>query len=389
GMLGLIALTSQYYLYMTVIISAFIALVYLLFIERRAWRDRRFWLQWVLAGVVALPLVLAAVTPYIALNRQGGLPDRDLGSLRQFAASANPTDYLLPATDHFLFGRWVGETFSRDFWIEQSLTIGWVVMILGVLAWFARDDRRRRHLLILMLAGGLLALVLSFGLDLHWNEQRILISVPPFLQDLVGAAEAPIPLPGILMFKFVPFYAKLRAFSRFGIFVLLFSCAAAGMGASWLLARIKPRWRPLAATGLLLLVLFEFYPGLYRQFSPVQARPVDTWLAQQPGEGAVIQFPFRMGEDQEQIYNTLINGKPYVGGFFNAFPPPQYRSLLPIMDYFPDERSCAMLDGLGVEYVLVHAPAYDDPSWVRTESERCGLVYIDQIGDEMIFMLEP
>ena len=71
-----------------------------------------------------------------------------------------------------------------------------------------------------------------------------------------------------------------------------FNTLLAGFGAAWLFRRIRPqRVLPLAA--LLIFVIFlDFYPGPYQQLTPVTARPVDAWLAQQPGKGAVAQFPF-------------------------------------------------------------------------------------------------
>ena len=107
--LGLIALTSQYYLYMTLIISAFIALVALIFYEKSALKNLQFWKNMVLALLVGLPLVAVAVAPYVSLNQQGGLPDRNISIVRLYSAS--PTDFLLPSTEHFLFGEWVGSHF--------------------------------------------------------------------------------------------------------------------------------------------------------------------------------------------------------------------------------------------------------------------------------------
>ena len=127
------------------------------------------------------------------------------------------------------------------------------------------------------------------------------------------------------MFKYFPFFSKLRAFARFGIFTLTFTSATAGIGAAFFLSKLKRNWQTYAAVLILALAIFDFYPGPFPVLSEVQARPVDYWLAEQPGEGALIQFPFWMGEDQNQIYNTLIHQKPYVGGFFNAFPPRQYQ----------------------------------------------------------------
>ncbi len=213
----------------------------------------------------------------------------------------------------------MGSHFNRDMWVEGTLYIGMVNLVLAVFAWWNRKKLEQKTLLTLMLAGGALALLLAMGTDLHWNGAPVEISTPVFLQAFYSKPTIPIPLPGLLLFKYFPFYAKLRALMRFGIFVLLFICTTAGLGAAEILKRITPRWKNAAAVGLLLLVLFDIYPGPYTEFTTVQARPVDTWLASQPGEGAVVQMPFSIAEDQEQTYYTLVHGKPYIGGFFNAF----------------------------------------------------------------------
>jgi hypothetical protein len=384
--LGLIGLTSQYYLYMTLIVSAFMVLCYLLFIERARIRDGLFWKRLVTMGLVSLPLILAAVAPYVLLLKSGGLPDRSLGVVRMYSASL--TDFLLPSTDHFLWGKWIGSHFNRQMWVEGTLYIGLVSGALALLAWLKRRDTSQERLLKLMLWGGLLALILAMGTDLHFLGEPVELPTPSFLLERLGRPTIPLLLPGYLMFKFFPLYAKLRAWMRFGVFVLLFVCAAAGLGSAWLLARAPRRWQKALAVGLLALVLFDFYPGPYQEFTPVQARPVDTWLAAQPGQGAVAQMPFSEAEDQEQTYYTLVHGKPYIGGFFNAFPPAQYARVRPVLNQFPDAESVALLRELEVQYVLADMKAYPDTAALRQQCEALGLKYVQELGGQMIFELQ-
>ncbi len=384
--LGLIALTSQYYLFMTGIIAAFIFVINLLFINRPVLKQKSFWMGWLIAALVALPLIAAAVAPYISLAGKGELPDRELGIVRPY--SAGLTDFALPSTDHFLWGKWVGEHFNRDMWVEGTLYVGLVNAALAVFAWVTRKKTNRKTLLILMLAGGALALLLAMGTDLHWNGAPVEIPTPAFLQARWDKPTLPIPLPGWVLFKYFPFYAKLRALMRFGIFVLLFICAAAGLGTAEILRRFSPRWKNAAAAGLILLVLFDFYPGPTTEFTPVQARPVDTWLSKQPGDGAVVQMPFSIAEDQEHTYYTLVHGKPYVGGFFNAFPPAQYKRVKPILMNFPDKASVELLRELKVRWVLVDKSQYCD--WNKTQGmiERFGFNLEAEPGGMAVFTVQ-
>jgi hypothetical protein len=384
--LGLIALTSQYYLFMTGIIAAFIFAVYVLFINRPILKQHSFWMGWLIAALVSLPLIAVAVAPYVSLAGKGELPDRELGIVRPY--SAGLTDFVLPSTDHFLWGKWVGEHFNRDMWVEGTLYVGLVNAGLAIYAWVNRKKNNRKTLLILMLAGGALALLLAMGTDLHWNGAPVEIPTPAFLQARWDKPTIPLPLPGWVLFKFFPFYAKLRALMRFGIFVLLFVCTAAGLGAAEILKRVSPGWKNATAAGLILLVLFDFYPGPYTEFTTVQARPVDTWLSQQPGDGAVVQMPFSIAEDQEHTYYTLVHGKPYVGGFFNAFPPAQYKRIKPILLNFPDKASVELLRELKVRWVLVDKNKYCD--WNKTQGmiERFGFNLEAEPGGMAVFTIQ-
>lgn len=383
-MLGLIGWTSQYYLYMAVLVTGWLVLLYLVVFERFRWREWGFWRQLLLMGLAALPLIAVAVAPYVMLFRQGGLPDRNISLVRMYSAS--PTDFLLPSTDHFLWGKWVGKHFNRQMWVEGTLYIGAVSLVLAMLAWFKRRQIENRQFLALCIWGAVFALVLAMGIDLHWNGQPVEIPLPAVLSNALGRDAVPIPLPGYILFYVFPFFAKLRALMRFGVFVLLFFCAAAGLGAAWLLKKVRPGLRTALTVILLGLVFLDFYPGEYQEFARIQPRSLDYWLAQQPGQGAVIQFPFEKSEDQEHTYYTLTHGKPFVGGFFNAFPPEQYARLRPLMENFPDERSVSLLSELGVQYVLVDKNSYSDPVAIRRKCEALGLKYVLEMDGQMVFL---
>jgi hypothetical protein len=381
--LGFIALSSQYYVYMALILSVVFVLGYLFFIDRYLWKDLQFWRRTGTMALVSLPFIALAVAPYAMLAGQGGLPDRNLGIVRMYSAS--PTDFILPSTDQFLWGAWIGTHFNREMWVEGTLYIGIVAIALGLLAWIKRKQSGHTNLLRLMMWGGIAAFILALGIDLHWNGEPLEITLPAFLAERLHRTELPLLLPGYVLFRYFPFFAKLRSLMRFGVFVLVFSSCAAGIGAAWLLGKTRARWQPYLALGLLVLVFIDFYPGPYAEFTRVEPRPVDSWLASQPGQGAVIQFPFAMEEDQEQTYYTLVHNKPYVGGFFNAFPPAQYSRIRPLMANFPDKQSISLLPELNVEYILVASDRYPDPAAVRQSSEALGLHYVTTVGGQMVF----
>jgi hypothetical protein len=381
--LGLIALTSQYYLFMVLIVSSFMAAVYLLFMEREQLRNARFWKHAGVMGLTALPLVIIALAPFFALLGQGGLPDRNIGVTRLYSAS--PTDFLLPSTDHFLWGAWIGRHFNREMWVEGTLYLGAVSSFLGFITLFKRKEIPQRRLVELFFWGGLLAVILAMGIDFHWMGKAVEIKTPVILMGWVKRETIPILLPGYFLFKYFPFYAKLRALMRFGVFELTFTSACAGLGMAWILERVKLRWRTILVVLVIGLIFLDFYPGPYQEFARVEPRPVDLWLAEQPGNGAIVQFPFSKAEDQEQTYYTLFHGKPFVGGFFNAFPPPQYSRIGPLLVDFPDQESVGLVRGMGVEFILVDVDEYLDTDLLRKQCEALGLKYITRLGDQMVF----
>ena len=389
--LGLIAFTSMHYLLMTVVIAGVFVIGYLLLVDRQRLRQGAYWRglasRFGVMLVTAFPLVLLAALPFIQLGSQGGLASRSVSYASMYSAS--PTDFILPSTQHWLFGAWVGANFDRSLWIEASMYIGAAALVLAVIAWVKRRQSRHAGLLAVGLLVIVAAFVLALGTDLHWNNQRVEVPVPGFLQGLLDRETAPIPMPSLLLFKYLPFYSRMRAIMRIGFYVLLFSSMFAGFGAAWLLKRAHPRRALLLTAALLALVFLDFYPGPYRSFDVVDARPVDYWLAQQPGQGAVAQFPAEQLEDQDQVYNTLIHGKPFIGGFFSANQPPQYLKIRPVLNSFPSRESVDLLRELGVEWVLLDKDRYPDFALVQETAVGLGLAYIDTIGEQAVFRFAP
>jgi hypothetical protein len=391
SMLGLIGFTSMYYLYMTLLMALVFGAGYLWFARRQQLRSLLFWrglvLKVAVLGVVSLPLVFFSILPFLQLNSQGGVADRPVSYASMYSAS--PTDFFLPSTDHFLFGRWVGAHFDRSLWIEGTLYLGAAALALAFLGWKNRQHSEHVALIQVALLVMAVSFILAMGTDLHWNNQRVEVPVPAFLQGQLDRATLPVPLPAYLLFRYLPFYSKMRALMRIGVFVLIFNSLLAGFGAAWLLQKAGPRRQAWLAAALLALVFFDFYPGPYTQMARVEARPVDYWLAQQPGQGAVAQFPFIQAEDQDQVYNTLIHKKPYIGGFFSANQSEQYLRIRPVLEKFPDAAGVTLLRELGVQWVLFDTRQYPDFSAVRQQAEGLGLRYLDTIGEQAVFELQP
>lgn len=389
-MLGLTGLSNHYYLYMTLVLSLIFGVGYLVVTSFRPLRSRFFWWGMLIFSLTSLPLVILAIVPYLALSQQGGLLDRSLAVVIKYSAS--PTDFILPSTQHFLWGAWVGSHFDRSGWIENTLYNGLFASLLALVGLFASwhslpaEDRTSRRVLIILAVLVILASgVLALGPELKWFSQTVSIPVPGFLQGIIHHAHVAFHLPAYFLFTYLPFYAKMRVPTRYDVFVILFTSLMAGLGAAWLLGRVRKSWAPILALILFCLALLDIYPKAFAQLTPVGPRPVDLWLAQQPGQGAVVEFPFDQETDQDKVYYTLWHQKPFLGGIFNAFPPPQFLYIKPVLDQFPSPESLQLVKDLGVQYVIINTSRYVDFDSLKDLLQKAGMEYRFLQGGEAVF----
>jgi len=383
--LGLIGLTSMYYLYMTALVTLVILVINLFFVRKQVFKWQ-YWSSFLWMGLMALPLVLVAIWPFLALENQVSMPVRDISTARLLAASASPLDYILPSTDHFLVGNWVNQHFNRQMWIENTLYLGFIPLIFAVIGGIVLKKTSKK-MMFLVLSAILFSWLLSLGLDLFLNGERLQLQLSGIFARLFNRTETFIPLPGLLLYKYLPFYDKMRSFARFGIFVMLFIQVMMAYGLSYIWENVRSRIARAALTLVILMaVLVEIYPGQYEQSFSAEGRPVDTWLAKQEGDGAVIQLPIEQVEEQDLVYATLIHGKPFVGGAFSSFPPSQYQKIKPVLQNFPDAASVDLLDELDVTYVLADGNHYGTDEEFISACEALGLEYVDTIGGELVFI---
>jgi len=382
--LGLIGFTTMYYLYMCLIISAVFVLVYLVFGGYRVLKTGAFWKQIGLFTIVALPLLFLSIRYFFNLAESGTIVSRDWEYVSLYSAS--PTDFILPSTDHFLVGRWIGSHFNRDLWPEATLYIGLIALVLLVVAIWKRKASHQVPLVWAGLAAASAAFILALGTDLHWNAQSVILKVPVFLQDLVGKSETRIFLPTYWLFHHLPFFDRMRAIARFGFFTDIFTTMLAGIGAAVVINGIKTNWRRWVTVGLIALVVFEFYPGPYTgQLTKIEPRPLDTWLAAQPGNGAVAMFPFSQVQDQFNVFANLIYKKPFIGGLFNAYQPVQFQEIQPVMEQFPARDTLDLLRQLGITYTVVTKAGFQDMSTVEADLKAGGMIQLTDLGDVQVW----
>ncbi len=381
--LGLISGVTPYYIYMTILFSG-------VFVAAWLWQEGRqvlrlaLWQNLAVLGGAGAVLALIPMLPYLSLNQQGGLASRSINYASSLAAS--PTDFILPSTDHFLWGTWIGAHFDRSLLVEATLYVGVVGGLLALLAWIKRKESGAADLFTPAVWVIVISFILALGPHLLWLNQKVVLPLPGFLAGLLAHRSISIPLPGLFLFQYFPLYDKMRALARFGFFALFFISVLAGLGAAWLMQKLPERRRIVVALVLLGLILVDFYPGPYATLARIDARPVDYWLAQQPGDGAVAQFPIDQEVDQDQVYNSSVHGKPYIGGFFSANVPSQYLDVRPALSEFPSTDAITTLRRLGVEYMVVDASQYVDFSLVDRQIRALGLQFAANVAGQYVYL---
>ncbi len=384
-LIGLISLTSQYYAYMTILMSAVYIGGYLLIVDRGLLFKKRFWQRLGLLVLLATPIVALSVYPYLQLSAGKHLSHRSFEEVRVWSASL--TDFVIPPFIHCVWGRWVLQHFNM--WIEHTVYIGLVSFVLTTVA--VADKRRRRlrygwyvDLSLLLCA---VAFVLALGTDLHWMGKPVIVDVPKVLQRWHPYQRTFIPLPGYFLLKYLPYYNRMRVWARYSIFVYLFMGTLAGVGLDLLMRRVGSRLRVLLSVVVIALLILDFCPRPYGLVK-VEGRPVDKWLAEQQGNEAVVQIPFWQSGLPGQVYYTSIRGKPFLGAFVSAYYPPQFKRVARVLESFPDQESVALLDKLGVRWVVVDSSQYSDFDYVHTMAQTLGLKFAVALDGQYVYELK-
>jgi hypothetical protein len=371
------AWASWHYLYFSLVAAPLYVLI-----RFREWRNRvrspRFWWAAVLCAVVALALIVPAAWPFLKFHSTGEM--RHLFSAMEFWA-ANPTDFFIPNLLHPLWGEALRGLvpFQWELWVEKSLYLGIVPLLLALIPLLKRRDKRAVRALAWV---ALLSFILALGPTLHWAGKRIHLTIPPgimallyhlgitpyltprldpaLLLDMQLNHYIFIPLPMLLLYLFVPFTTSMRAVGRFGMITMLAVAALAG----WGVAILREYWsgRRMGWIFLALMVgaiLFEFLALPYKT-TALHPRPVDLWLAGQP-TGVMVELPVSEGLHPLKDYHATVHQQATVfGPTVLTFVPPAVFERRERLDSFPDKESIEALEEYRATYVLVHTDRFGD-----------------------------
>jgi len=326
---------------------------------------------WRLIGIGGVALLIIAPFAWLTLHaRQEMLPGGASYALSMSEQLGFSPDYLFsPNPFHPLWRDKLTAIFpitgERD-----VVSVGISAALLAALGSFVTPWRKTRPFVVMVL----ISLILGLGMTLRWHEARVLTSVPsglawvfgPLLQGLDWSVDQlPIPLPGLLLYRYLPFYSSMRAWARFAIPIILGTTILAGYGAAWLLAHGR-KGKFVAAT-FWIMILFESLVIPYKYFTPVSAnaRAVNDWLASLPAGTAIIEYP-RPWVDKLAMYSQASHGLSVVNGYM-SFQPAFLAAVDAQLGEWPNAAALPILREWGVEYVVVstlpEAEVFRDTIW--------------------------
>lgn len=378
-----IAGTSQYYLYMSGLLSLVFAWSFLR--ERPGWYRSPDVLNDVgAATVVALPPIALLVWPYVAFARAGYLPPRTFDQVQMWSASV--TDFFLPSPLHWALGDWVVRHFDRSLWVESTISLGLVIPVFAVIGWWHARRAALRPLANALALGAGVSAVLALGMDLRWLGHPVDVPVPGWFAPWVGGVRTTVSLPGAWLFEHLPYYASMRVWMRWGYFVTICLVPLAGLGMAHVWRGRSSRVVAVASSLLAVLVVAEVAQRPF-PVTPIAPRPADRWLAAQAGDDLVVQLPATELGEPAQTLNTSFHGKPFAGAFFGAFLTSQYRRYGPRLATFPSPEAMGALRDLHAGWLLVDVSKYADPEGLERATAALGLHPVTRQGTQWIFDL--
>jgi hypothetical protein len=366
--ISLAALSSWYYALMLGLLLPVYLLAYGINLRQFA-TDRRSWLAFGVVTVVVGGLCVPFILPYWRLNQQAAtfVP---LSDASFWAASF--TDYLMPNALHPLWGSLVSKViwpFPSPMITEFVIPLGSVTMVLALFGSRITKGKNWRALKWSMLV----AFVLSLG---------------PYLY--ISRLSLNIPLPDLLLRSILPTADSIRSWGRFSVFVMLAVSVLAGAGLLMALHQAEgPTLRRLRygiAAGVIALMLFEAWIGPVHTV-PIEPRPVDLWLAQQPDDAPIMEFPLSAALSGPGMYYTRFHGKPVTYGY-GTYLPFIYRQQHPALLKFPADEALTQLKEWGVHYVLITTNTLQfEPFKLADVEAQPRLQYVITLDDVKVYRL--
>ena len=378
---GLLTLSSWYYgLFAPIVLCLFLTGYLLLRVTAVSWQTLiKLSLAFVLVALVVFPFVI----PYFQVQK-------DLGFSRTvdeaISGSADLQDYLKVPESNWLWGGILGSN-----QVEHILFPGLTVLGLAIIGlWSSMANRK-------FLADSNLRFVWLFGL---LGMGSLVLSLGPYLK--VFGHRSNIPLPYLLLHKFVPGYGAIRAPSRFGVFVFFSLSILAGYGIRHLLFLAENRSARSAVTGALIAVLLVVEHAVFPLDVSLELPTGDKipavykWIDENTPSDAVL---FEIGFDSDwnewksqttrYMYYSIYHWRPLVNGY-SGFTPSFTSNVAKESRIFPTTRLLSVLRDIETDYIVIHSDRVDD--WnaeqvIALIKEHSDLELVAQFDSDYVILL--
>lgn len=359
----LTVLTTPYYaifLLMAVLVFAITKIFYKTPVEKRS---RGFGVVFIIYLLVFCA-TLIYIYPKFIKNPAHIPPRTDLT-----AGGAKIEYYLLPSTHHPIFGQDVKKVVPEFSYTLQTIFLGYVPLLLALFLFFKKEKFKNQPNLYFAIHFFTFAAIIAFLFSLMPTVKIFGKEIKTF---------------SYYFYDLVPF---IRAQARQVLIIMIALAAMSGIAVNYLLDYVfQSKQSKIIFIALILFIsLIEFLPE--QVTTDLRKIPdVYVWLKQQPGQFAVLEypfFPFNSDHNYEEMFYQTYHQKPLVNSFKNSVKERKnYEDFERVLETInPD-----ILYDQGVRYVLMHTQD-DDPARQKiiSDSLKPSDVYDRQMEEVKIF----
>lgn len=368
-----------------VYISTFALLIFSLFYVLPAFKhDLRSWIKPLLLAAVPILVIVVPLLAngFAARERLGSAAEFSLADLTRTSVSLER--FFVPSALNPLLSELLREPFPLRNGEDGVVTFGFTILILTIihLGWQRPWSRQTWSLVTLSVAG----LLLMVGPFLQWQGEPAIIQGPNlarfseiFPELGLDQAGIRIPMPALLIYRFIP---PMRSFHHFGRLGVVAACSfgiLAGLGLSTLQRRVSERVG-IAVGALFLLLLFELNTQPLPSVTAIAGmdRDVDRWLSAQAGRSVIMEYPLWYSSKAQSLYYTIAHRQKIVHGY--SIISPEFQEMRSVLAGWPGEETLDFLEEKGVEYILVHVTDQEDDFENSTLPELQSVDRLEYVG---------
>ncbi len=166
--------------------------------------------------------------------------------------------------------------------------------------------------------------------------------------------------------QWLPAFENLRVPARFAVLVYLSIAVFLAAGIDLLVKKFPRRALPIALASVTLLMAEHRSPQRTAGVAIPTGDEIPeayTWLSRHPPAGSLIELPVwpfhRIRYTSLEAYFSTIHERPIPFGKPSFYPPALELLQWELRD-FPDPRSLALLEGIGIELALVHPKRWEE-----------------------------